>query len=359
MHSTRPPWAVATGDMATVIDAVTALSAPQARSAYESMGGLMHTLLPTIGISDVTQFNRATASRLRARTDGTTGTGLAWSGIKLASAPSPHSDAPALFASTGATRSASDAASRNVWLSGYGLDGDLDGDASSGAYDYRISGLIIGVDTDIDRRWTAGLSAAYSDWRVRNDGRGDRSDVKAYRIGAYGRFTDGPIRVDGVVGYGNVDYETDRRIVFGTINRTAHGRLQRRPVHRQPGRALPHRARALRHRAVRRASIRARIAGRLRRGRRGLDQSGRRGPERSNQHAARSVRASIVLSIPPAAKDWWKFERATAASFPVCLASTRPSSVIRREPASAFSPRTSIVTAGWPARACRSRRRRI
>ena len=147
---------------------------------------------------------------------------MAWSGIKLASAPSPQSDAPALFASTGSTRGLSDAAARNVWLSGYGLDGDLDGDASSGKYDYRISGLIIGVDTDIDRRWTAGLSAAYSDWRVRNDGRGDRSDAKAYRIGAYGRFSDGPIRVDGLIGYGNIDYETDRRIVFGTINRTAH-----------------------------------------------------------------------------------------------------------------------------------------
>jgi outer membrane autotransporter protein len=212
----------AVGDMATVIGAVTALSASQARSAYESMDGLMHTLLPTIGISDVSQFNRATTSRLRARSDGAVGTGLAWSGIKLASAPSPQSDAPVLFASTGAARGASDGASRNVWLSGYGLDGDLDGDASSGVYDYRISGLIIGVDTDIDRRWTAGLSAAYSDWRVRNDGRGDRSDVNAYRIGAYGRFTDGPIRVDGVVGYANIEYETDRRIVFGTINRTAH-----------------------------------------------------------------------------------------------------------------------------------------
>ena len=213
----------AAGDMATVVDAVTALSAPQARSAYESMGGLMHTLLPTIGISDATQFNRATASRLRARNDGTIGTGLAWSSIQLASAPAPKSDAPALFASSGATRTASDGVSRNVWLSGYGLDGDLDGDASSGTYDYRISGLIVGVDTtDIDRRWTAGLNAAFSDWRVQNDDRGDHSDVKAYRLGAYGRFTDGPIRVDSMVGYGKVDYETGRRIVFGTVNRTAH-----------------------------------------------------------------------------------------------------------------------------------------
>ncbi|MEO8187860.1 MAG: autotransporter domain-containing protein, partial [Burkholderiaceae bacterium] len=212
----------ATGDMATVIDAVTALSAPQARSAYESMGGLIHTLLPTIGISDAIQFSRATASRLRARSDGTTGTGLAWSGIKLASAPATKSDAPALFASSGATRTGSEPVSGKVWLSGYGLDGDLEGDASSGAYDYRIHGLIIGVDTDVDRHWTGGLSAAFSDWRVRNDGRGDRSDAQAYRIAAYGRFTDGPIRVDGVVGFGNVNYETDRRIVFGTINRTAH-----------------------------------------------------------------------------------------------------------------------------------------
>ena len=146
---------------------------------------------------------------------------MAWSGIKLASAPSTAERRPGAVCFERSTRGLSDAASRNVWLSGYGLDGDLDGDASSGAYDYRISGLIIGIDTDIDRRWTAGLSAAYSDWRVRNDGRGDRSDVKAYRIGAYGRFTEGPMRVDGVVGYGKVEYETERRIVFSTINRTA------------------------------------------------------------------------------------------------------------------------------------------
>ena len=67
------------------------------------MGGLLHTLLPTVGISDVNHFNRATASRLRARTDGTTGTGLAWSGIKLASAPLPQSDAPTLLASASST----------------------------------------------------------------------------------------------------------------------------------------------------------------------------------------------------------------------------------------------------------------
>ena len=215
--------ATASGDFSNVIAAVSASSAPQARSAYESLGGLMHTLLPTIGIADVNQFNRATATRLRARTEGTIGTGLAWSSIRIASAPTPYSDAPTLFASTAATRAASEAPSRNVWLTGYGLDGELDGDASSGAYDYRVGGFIIGIDTDVDRHWTAGVNAAYSDWRIRNDGRGDRADTKAYRIGAYGRFNDGPVRVDGAVSHGNIRYETDRRIVFGSIDRTAHG----------------------------------------------------------------------------------------------------------------------------------------
>ena len=117
----------------------------------------MHTLLPTIGISDVNQFNRATASRLRARTDGTLEP--VWRGAASRSRRRRHRTVTRLrcLLRPQRTRAASDAPSRNVWLSGYGLDGELDGDASSGAYDYRISGLIIGIDTDIDRNWTAGV----------------------------------------------------------------------------------------------------------------------------------------------------------------------------------------------------------
>ena len=215
---------VATGDLSTVIGAVAALTAPQARSAYESIGGLIHTLLPTIAVSDATQFHRATASRLRLRSDGSVGTGLAWSGVQVAQAASSagptRSDAPSALTAAGASPT-NGPGSRNAWLGGYGLDGDLEGDASSGDYGYRIGGLILGADVALDDRWIVNASAAVSDWRVTTDGRGDRADAKVYRIGGYGRYTDGPLSVDGVLGYGNVRYETDRRVAFGTIDRTA------------------------------------------------------------------------------------------------------------------------------------------
>jgi len=210
----------ATGDMATVVNAVSGLSAPQARSAYEAMDGLIHTLLPTIGTSDASQFLRATASRLRDLGGGAVGTGLAWSRLDVALGDAPRSDAPAAYAQAGGPGAPADRSKRG-WVSGYGLGGDIDGDASAGDYRYRIGGAIGGVDTDLGGGWVAGLSLAYSDWRVTNGGRGDRADANAYRIGGYARYTDGAFTLDGVLGYGHVRYDTDRRIVFGTIDRTA------------------------------------------------------------------------------------------------------------------------------------------
>ncbi len=211
----------------------------------------MHTLLPTIGISDVNQFNRATASRLRARTDGTAGTGLAWSGIKLASAPSPQSDAPALFASTGGTRGSSDAASRNVWLSGYGLDGDLDGDAqlrhirlsnqrAHHRYRYRYR-------SELDRGAKRRLQrlARAQRWPRRSQ---RRQGVSDRRLRAIQRRAD-PRRRRRRLRQRRLRDRSPHRVRHDQPHSTR--RLQRRAVHRQPGRTLPHRARALRHRAVR------------------------------------------------------------------------------------------------------------
>ncbi len=168
------------GDMSTVLTAVSGLSAPQARSAYESIGGLIHTLLPAIGVIDAVQFNRATALRLHERSQG-------------------------------------------FWVSPYAVNGDIDGDASSGVYDYRIGGLIVGADTEVARGLVIGATAAYGDWKVTNDRRGDHADVQSYRIGGYTRYAAGALRADAVLAYGKVNYETDRRIVFGAINRTASG----------------------------------------------------------------------------------------------------------------------------------------
>jgi autotransporter-associated beta strand protein len=199
------------GDMGNVLADLSTLSAPAARSAFESLDGLIYTLLPTIGVTDVTLFNRATSSRLRDSRQTTTSPRLAFNDSTLVTQR---------LASVAGGAAASEP-SRNLWASAYGSDGDLEGDASSGDYDYRIAGFVLGVDTELGKNWVAGVSTGFSDWSVRNDGRGDRADVNAWRIAAYTRFTSGALRLDGVVGYGNIQYDSDRRIVFATVDRTA------------------------------------------------------------------------------------------------------------------------------------------
>lgn len=200
------------GDMATVLTAVTALSAPEARAAFDALGGLMHTLLPTMGVTDVNLLNASVASRLRRPVSQPGPVALAMPGNVVA-------DAAPVYA--GAAGTAAGAARRGAWVNGYGIRGDIDGDNNSGDYDYRVSAIVLGADTEVAEGWIAGVTASYSDWRVSNDRRGDSADVKAYRAGAYSRYEYGPLRVDGLLSYGSLDYETRRPIAFGGLARVA------------------------------------------------------------------------------------------------------------------------------------------
>lgn len=212
----RAGAAGAPGDMATVLSAVTNLSAPAALAAYESMGGLMYTLLPTLGVSDATQFLRTLSQRMSSL-------GAAPPARMAGSSPLQIADVrtDALADYSLAAVPLVDQAGNAAWFSVYGLGGSMDGDASSGEYDNRIGGIVAGGDTRLGERWIVGGAASYSRWRVTNDGRDDRNDADAYRLGGYARYADGPLRVDAALAVARIDYDSARRIAFGTLDRTA------------------------------------------------------------------------------------------------------------------------------------------
>ena len=203
--------------MATVIDAVTALSRRRlARLTID--GGLMpHCCRDRhFGCEPI---HRATASRF-GRAPTARRTGLAWSGIKLASAPSPQSDAPALFASTSGARGTSDAASRNVWLSGMGSM-VISTATPAQAIRLSISGsssVSIPISTGTGLRTERRVQRL----RVRMTDAAIAGDAKAYRIGAMG---DSPkARSEWTASWATARSTTrpsPHRV--GTVNRTAHG----------------------------------------------------------------------------------------------------------------------------------------
>jgi autotransporter-associated beta strand protein len=206
----------ATGDMATVLSAVSNLSAPAARAAYESMGGLMYALLPSFGVTDASQFLSLSAQRLSSRRNV-----AATRSADLGAAASAPLQNDALAALAGTLLPLADQAHRSVWVVASGLGGSMDGDASGGDYDNRAGSIAFGADTALSDRWTLGAAGGYSRWRITNDGRGDRADVDVYRVAAYARYADGPLRLDGAVALARLDYDTARRIAFGTIDRQA------------------------------------------------------------------------------------------------------------------------------------------
>jgi subtilase-type serine protease len=116
---------------------------------------------------------------------------------------------------------ASAPASNNAWVRGYGFGGRLGGDANAGGASYRGGGMIGGFDRQITPSFLAGLSLGYSstdtDFR-RFSGKGS---IDTYEGALYGSYTSGKLRLDGLVGYGRLNLESQRSIAFGGLSRRA------------------------------------------------------------------------------------------------------------------------------------------
>ena len=88
------------------------------------------------------------------------------------------------------------------------------------AYDYRTNGFSIGVDKWLNSRWVVGFSSGYVNTHVNSDPSSD-DRIDGARLGLYaGRFSENWF-VNAVVSAGFDWHDTERRIRFGAINRTA------------------------------------------------------------------------------------------------------------------------------------------
>jgi subtilase-type serine protease len=187
-----------------------------ARGALASLSGEVHAGLSTLALGGAAQFGSMISQRLGALRSGQAEPGLA--NPPLAYAPSLAAN-PAVAMLMRLPASAP--ASNNAWVRGYGFGGRLGGDANAGGASYRGGGMIGGFDRQITPSFLAGLSLGYSstdtDFR-RFSGKGS---IDTYEGALYGSYTSGKLRLDGLVGYGRLNLESQRSIAFGGLSRRA------------------------------------------------------------------------------------------------------------------------------------------
>jgi CSLREA domain-containing protein len=223
----------ASGDYEDVLDELRQLSASELPRAYDRMSGEQLTMFFTPRLAARDRFSRMVDARLRgfaskapyavARSGDTGGGGLA-----LASLPRPGLPGFALGAAGAAGIGATfivgpeeGGAGPGGWLDGYGIFGDVDGDSGQTDVDYEVYGTSLGIDFRPSESWIFGAAGGYARIDANFDGRNGEAKADTGRGALYAAYAHDLFYLGASAGGGYGDFETKRKINFGTINRRA------------------------------------------------------------------------------------------------------------------------------------------
>lgn len=223
------------GDMGTVQTALTGLSAAQARAAYDSASGAGIVALRRAGAGLATSFTNQLQARLGAQANaGNTASGFANSftgrpvllaaNDHLSDLMAPVSDSvPQKFSLAGGASlpsSSPDAASKGLWIRGYGGDGNTHSDGNAAASRLRGSALSIGFDTQVRDGIRIGVAATDGTSRLSTDNN-ESGKTRGTALAVYGSYATGPWNFSGSASMGWGKNHLDRNVTVGGLNRLA------------------------------------------------------------------------------------------------------------------------------------------
>lgn len=202
------------GDMALVIGTLNGLTAAQARSAYDAIGGQLHSTVLSSDLDTPTRFSGVVSTRLGEFGAAMSSTSrLAFSELKLAY------QGNSLAQLNPVTGVAAD--DQGLWVQAAGASGNVDSDGNARGYDYRSGGIAGGYDGDVNNNFRAGIAIGYANTDLDTEDAPDNAQVDSYELAVYGRYRSGPWTYKGIVGIGENDNETERAVIVGGLQRTA------------------------------------------------------------------------------------------------------------------------------------------
>lgn len=215
------------GDALGVFNELLVMSdADEARRAFDLSSGEIHASGQHVINQTFQLFSRTLRQQAAAGVgNGTVGTEVYSTPMGIASAYGPASPTGAgVLAIDGATAAYADARVRGAWAAPLGARGTVDSDGNAGALDWWTLGLAGGYEGAVDvgsGDAVAGFAFGYLRSGGRVDARLSSMDADGFHLGAYGAWADGPWSLAGSAAYAASHVSTQRRIIFGGIDRTA------------------------------------------------------------------------------------------------------------------------------------------
>jgi fibronectin-binding autotransporter adhesin len=214
----------ASGDLETVLNTLTGLSAGQAQVAFQSIGGVSLVAVRRAGEAFAGGFSQQLNRRLVAvGSDDTPARSATFSPLQVA-ANNGIGDARPIYAQAGAPSGADDPATRGgrgFWIRGYGVGSDTDGDSNAAENRLRGGGVSVGADGTFGEGLVLGVAATYGVSHVSFDGLPGSGRARGMALGAYGEYAAAPWTLRAIAGVAWSDNHMDRVIVFGGPARAA------------------------------------------------------------------------------------------------------------------------------------------
>ena len=217
----------ATGDYITLINALTALDAAQLGKAAEQLNPLPHASATQVSIVTMQTMADNFAGYLGARRSGTA------SLLSTKSSPTPgkfllaeaSSNPRALGEAIREHKKLAEQPEEDDRIQGFarpfGLFYDQDSTSKLVGFKAQAVGTQFGVDKKVTDNLVFGVGGGYAHSFINfNESRG-KSDIDSFRVGPYATYFKDNYYVDTSVTFGYHNNENERRIRFGTINRTA------------------------------------------------------------------------------------------------------------------------------------------
>ncbi len=212
----------ATGDLLTIVDAIEFLSASDSRDAFDALSGEMHGSLRTAQ----RQISDAYLRQARDHQRGLVGFLLPGAGDGIVQGQSDGfavtQQAGMSFPGYSDKTAIAPEGERGVsWVNGYAVAGDVEGDGNASGFDYDIGGAAFGLDYRYSSDFAVSLMAGYGRGNLHTNRNRDDVDSDSATVSVGAVYAPQPFYLLGNVGYGYNDYDTNRNINFGTINRVA------------------------------------------------------------------------------------------------------------------------------------------
>jgi autotransporter-associated beta strand protein/T5SS/PEP-CTERM-associated repeat protein len=197
--------ATATGDLDTVLNALSGLSTQQGPAALNAISGQQYADFGTTNVQGAALFMNTVGQQM-ALARGAAGGGQRQALAQACEVEACDGTSP-----------------WSVWASAIGGLGSVAGNGNSSTLTYNFGGAAAGIDYRLDPRFLVGLGAGYAagnQWVDSFMGRGWTDTVSV--IG-YGSFTQGGFYADALAGYAYSGNQMQRQIQFPGLQRTANG----------------------------------------------------------------------------------------------------------------------------------------